>query len=432
MAHLPDAPSDIALNYYKYQTYAKLEDVLGARNPDEAGVARHDSHHFPEREAYSIEVLQVETPSSSNEEDENDAFEMKFRRSGLGRQLDASENGSETGGEHPDSPELAPNDRLRSHGISGRPASLVTAAVAKAIDDMSASESSDVDLSDINDQRRTRTMFRRKESYPEIPPEPYLQPVQRNENFPEDPSTLHLDNPNTELPFKHHMRARTFPLRMRPIPSHGSDAHPQSHSQEQSKVLIPPPDTLRSGAPTLQVPQQHLARPLHMQPHPGRARPLPPTHPRPHFAPNPAPIAVPLPRRPSNPPPPVSPATDTFYRELKSKLWKLAQELEARGDANRVSFKEDEIPSPDTPIDDVWDKDDDVPWDDEVVVNEEEHENAIDEESFHGIGVESLVDALKRRGSGIGIGRRMSEGRGRRAARERAERARAAWLRGPD
>ncbi|KAF2477339.1 uncharacterized protein BDR25DRAFT_309595 [Lindgomyces ingoldianus] len=427
--HLPHVPSDLLLNQCKFQTYAKLEDVLEARDANRSEVTRHDSHHFPDRQATSVEVLQVETPSTSDEEDESDAFEMKFKRLGL-RHFSASEDPSDSGQRHCNrSSNPPPSSYPQHYDISYRPTSLITPAIAHAIGDLSASESSDMDLSDADDERSAERGIKlhrhhpqKEEPYPQIPPEPSLQPVQRDGAFPDDPSTLHLDSATADLPLKHHTRARTYPLRIRPVSTHIIDAttHLQSQSQEQANIITPPCNSIQPRGSTLQVDQP---RPLHLQPHPGRARPLPPTRPRPHFAPNPAPIAVPLPRRSSNPRPPVSAETDAFYKSLKSKLWKLAQELEARGDASRVSIKNDEIPSPDSDIEDMWDQeDDDVPWDDE----------AVDEQSLHGSDIDAVLDSLKRRSSSMGIVRRLSEGRGRRAARERAERARCNWQRGPD
>jgi len=113
----------------------------------------------------------------------------------------------------------------------------------------------------------------------------------------------------------------------------------------------------------------------------------------------------------------VDPAQDAFYHELKSKLWKLAQELELR-QPQRVIIPEGverpspEIPTPENDYDDYYEYDDDSEDDEEDI---EVFENGMPGSRLQ-----------------FSCVRRPSEGRGRTAARNRAEKARLKWLRGPD
>jgi hypothetical protein len=108
----------------------------------------------------------------------------------------------------------------------------------------------------------------------------------------------------------------------------------------------------------------------------------------------------------------VDPVKDAFYHELKSKLWKLAQELELR-QPQRVTIPEDaDLPSPDPEYEDDFYEDDFDECDDE------------DDECCPAEHSENILK--------IAVRRRSSEGRGRKAARERAENARMKWFGGPD
>ena len=167
----------------------------------------------------------------------------------------------------------------------------------------------------------------------------------------------------------------------------------------------------------------------------------------------------------------MDPAQDAFYQALKSRLWKLAQELEARGSGRVVrGAEEGDEKEADTGVEDGAASS--PPSPDARVVEEEEREEGefVDsdaelaeffarDEMFApisaiatgvggrcgeeaGDGAESEMDSEEalemeerraKEASVEALGqRRVSEGRGRKWARERAQRGYKNWLKVPD
>jgi hypothetical protein len=187
---------------------------------------------------------------------------------------------------------------------------------------------------------------------------------------------------------------------------------------------------------------------------------------------------------------------DAFYRTLKSKLWQLAREIEGLQGTEGAEGEGDgglEAPSPgqDGRVGVVFQMDEELDADDkrragngdvdtDTSDNEgsddtvrrrsvvprsmgssgnggqeneggaleggallarrrshpayvEEHENSDgSDDSLCGSDVDELVDWVRAKPAMVRLTRRRSEGRGRQRARERAERARERWLKGPD
>ena len=166
----------------------------------------------------------------------------------------------------------------------------------------------------------------------------------------------------------------------------------------------------------------------------------------------------------------MDPAQDAFYQELKGRLWKLAQELEARGSGRVVRGAEGEGGEKEAGTGVEGGAASSPPSPDAGVVEEEREEEFVDSEAelaefFAGDEMFAPVSAITagaggrdgekvRDGAESGMDseealeveewrakeasvealgqRRASEGRGRKWARERAQRGYKNWLRVPD
>lgn len=453
--HLPNLPSDLALNQYKFPTYAKLEDVLG---PGAAAVPnpychhnRHDSHHpsNPDNRQpdHTVGVLQVVQASGDGNGDDDDSdFEMPFKRVGLDHGNPVKECGSLHDEEDHDASMLH-RSSPQTTDVPSYPTSIITPKIKHVLDNFSA-RLSDGEGSDADGENEYAEQSNKPHQVHEVQqtePFPQLQPQQS----PPPPRPHEEPIPQTALDhnIRRHARARTYPLRLHAFPTHNKNP-PQDQS---AGLLQPAPPRSDTSMQNAHISPHHLAPrftgfahlppqtsepldrrpliPLHLQPHPGHPRPLPPSYPQPHphFVPNPAPLPLPLPRRPSNPPPTIDPTQDKFYHELKSKLWKLAQELE-----NLQPGRVERSTSPPTPDFDEVNEEAIEPEgsdDDELYDNYDDEGGA---NSLHGSDVEDIVDWVKRKEVLEGLQRWRSEGKGRKAARERAERVHASWLKQPD
>lgn len=411
--YLNNVPADISSQYYKYQpTYASLQDVIESRRQSQVGPLPPEFSEDSDRMSSASSVA-PDQPTSV------------FKGTVQGEQA-TDADGNDVSTVYPDP------SRLQRHSAS--------ADCLEQVVPSSSAQSREDALRDVDDLSEDEYHAPTPaigyvngvdEQLPPIPPEPVLLPTPHAEVPANEPPKLVLDGPH--LPMKHHVRARTFPLRTRPMATQIAEAVAHGHVHVHHKHVrglphshihvhsMQEPDLeprTKHTAPRFKgfgslPPPNPSARPLHLQPHPGRVRPLPPADPRSHFAPNPGPLALPLPRRTSSPPAPVDPVKDAFYHELKSKLWKLAQELELR-QPQRVTIPEDaELPSPDPEYDDDFDYADGFDECDEA-----------DDECYPGEQCESIIR--------MSVRRRSSEGKGRKAARERAENARMKWFGGPD
>lgn len=473
--HFSDLPSDLALNQYSFTTYARLEDVVGGSGGGSMPTKplnhnRYDSHHPSTDDDYhrthpdtSFDVLPVVHTSSDGHEDDDSGFEIRFKKLGLSHPSglhESIENNNRAGQDTQTS-----QARTSSPQYGAKPP-LITSRIERVLEDFSESDFSEdcgfyADDEDDEHQPFPTTTTTHQSTAPQqpttsipqqAPPEPALQP---------------LDAPDT-APLKRHTRARTFPLRLH----HAHHAHPPPNpaaAPSLSRAPLAPRFTGFANLPSTLPPVHPL--PLHLQPHPGHPRPLPPAlaHPHPHFAPNPAPLPLPLPRRQSEVV--VDPAQDAFYQALKGRLWKLAQELEARGSGRVVRGAEGEGDEKEADTGVEGGAASSPPSPDARVVEEEREEGEfVDSEAElaeffagdemfapvsaiatgvggrcgeeagdgaeSGVDSEEVLEMEERRAKEASVEalgqRRASEGRGRKWARERAQRGYKNWLKVPD
>ncbi|KAF2815232.1 uncharacterized protein BDZ99DRAFT_192695 [Mytilinidion resinicola] len=547
---LPDVPSDLALNRYNIPTtYTTLQDVLDNARASEHSQTprstRHDSHQplfntdeLDDFEQSSEAIVQNGESTSTSYEDDGSHLEINFK----GLSTDSTDSSippdtprrGRTRQHTPNSGEfiqvdgscLSRNvmtngiqnvlDNLTPTGCSGSESSdsenspcghkrkklrpsrkhlqsdstkVITPAVQDVLDNLTTDgcsgsdywESEDEDFhlvrKPLRDTNQTHTLQNTEasQSYPSMPPEPELKPLAfDHSSIPSYP----LDGT-----VKRHVRARTYPLRIHPDHQLTAADHENQNQNQSQKTTTQHTARRFTSFDNLPAPK--------IPPHPPKPTARIQLHRHPSSQVHPA--LLPLPHRPSNPPPLLNPQQDAFYHALKSKLWALARELETLAPDDERKSEVPEAPSPDLDDDEVsvvfkLDREEEeaereAASDGDVDTNTSNSGSGSDEEGYEdedtnsentirhptlsatgkhktgtrrrisrpradvhepsdagtasdslcGSDVDELVNWVRAKPALECLQRRRSEGRGRQRARERAASLRERWLRaGPD